>query len=447
MASGISPTRHCFFYEHMYSTIDQHNYNLNQLAYDVLARVGWRDGQTIKLQREYNEKDNMRSFYNEFGTISGAPFSYFNDEHPLLTTENLFSIAPDFRNSVSDAADDKEVSEAFTAWLKEKTIAYICKAIREFVNSKITSREHRTILESTDVFPGATRTTEVFNAATSPLYNYLFGFEIVPARQSESLVINIDHISLNVDARKGKLGYYGWITDWKQAMVAEVIDSAGNVVYTVDSNYGVNTQTPISLPNNNGSYYVVFRFPENSRITGEYPIFVKRRDWSKGPCETCSPSEGRAWRTMSKFVEIHPFICSEEGQYDPETGRYVFSPSLIKYDYTTNFGIEAKISVMCDLSIFIKRNIDMFIPYIMKSVAIDFLREMAYNPNTRTNRNSINASKTEILYELDGDSSSMKKSGLIYKLEEYLKALRIDTTGIDRICLPCKNNGVKYRTV
>ena len=75
------------------------------------------------------------------------------------------------------------------------------------------------------------------------------------------------------------------------------------------------------------------------------------------------------------------------------------------------------------------------------------LCEFAYNANVRTNRHSINASRIDILYEIDGDSSSMKKSGLGYQLELAYKALKVNTDGIDRICLPCRNNGVKYRTI
>lgn len=75
------------------------------------------------------------------------------------------------------------------------------------------------------------------------------------------------------------------------------------------------------------------------------------------------------------------------------------------------------------------------------------LREFAYNANVRTNRNSINASKLDILYEIDGDSSSLKKSGLSYQLEVAMNATKLSTEGLDRVCMPCKNNGIKYRTV
>jgi len=84
---------------------------------------------------------------------------------------------------------------------------------------------------------------------------------------------------------------------------------------------------------------------------------------------------------------------------------------------------------------------------ISKQGALDMLREFAYNASVRTNRHSVNASRVDILYELDGDSSSMKKSGLSHELNLAFDALRLNTSGIDRVCLPCNNNGIKYRTI
>ena len=75
------------------------------------------------------------------------------------------------------------------------------------------------------------------------------------------------------------------------------------------------------------------------------------------------------------------------------------------------------------------------------------LREVADNANCRKNTRSIKAARLDILYEVDGDASSMKKSGLSYQLDMAFKAINISTQGMDRVCLPCKNNGIKYRTV
>ena len=66
------------------------------------------------------------------------------------------------------------------------------------------------------------------------------------------------------------------------------------------------------------------------------------------------------------------------------------------------------------------------------------------NPDVRVNRNQSNVSRMDILYELDGNSDSQRPGGLGYELRKAYEALRLDTAGIDRICLPCRNNGVRY---
>ena len=106
-----------------------------------------------------------------------------------------------------------------------------------------------------------------------------------------------------------------------------------------------------------------------------------------------------------------------------------------------------EVTVACDLTDFIVEQRSLFQDVIAKQVAVDFLKEFAYNANVRTNRHSINVSRLDLMYEIDGDSSSMKKSGLSYQLDLAFKALEISTKGADRVCLPCKNNGVKYRVV
>ena len=62
------------------------------------------------------------------------------------------------------------------------------------------------------------------------------------------------------------------------------------------------------------------------------------------------------------------------------------------------------------------------------------------------NRNQVNVTRDEILYELDGAPQG-RQSGLGYELKQAFKALSLDTRGLDRICLQCNNNGVRYRTV
>ena len=192
-----------------------------------------------------------------------------------------------------------------------------------------------------------------------------------------------------------------------------------------------------------GSWYIGYLqsdLPENSQAIN------RDRDWSTQPCKGCSRQEFLAWQAWSKYIEVHPFYV-DENQLLGEDEQMYFDPEIMNFTYDANYGINLDVSVYCDLTDFIIKQKQLFQDVIAKQVAVDFLREFAYNPNVRTNRRSINASRTDILYELDGDSSSMKHSGLNYELDLALKALNFSTQGLDRVCLPCVNHGLKYRTV
>ena len=210
--------------------------------------------------------------------------------------------------------------------------------------------------------------------------------------------------------------------------------------------------TDIFLPYENenidagGSWYICYL---QTDLPNDSQAIRKNRDWSKGPCNECSRHEYEAWRIWSKYIEIHPFYVNEEfvQKIDNTNQIQLWDVKNNLYDYTNNYGINLDITVACDITDFIIEQRFMFQDYIHKSVAADLLREFAYNPNVRTNRHSINASRPDILYEIDGESSSMKQSGLSYQLQMSLKALQISTSGIDRVCLPCSNNGLKYRVV
>ena len=70
---------------------------------------------------------------------------------------------------------------------------------------------------------------------------------------------------------------------------------------------------------------------------------------------------------------------------------------------------------------------------------------MAMNPDVRVNREQLNVDRQDILYEIDGNTQG-RVSGLGEELRKAYEALKINTQGLDRICLKCNNHGVKYTT-
>ena len=433
---------------------------IQEIQEGLLHLIGWR--------QSYDANDDVIS---EALTQSESGL-YYQDVHPLLTLQNLQCIAPDFSNisypehsteetyakGVVVKADGKHykskkavpenilITDAeywietnpFSEWLETKTKACITKAINCYVNERVKKGTYKTLCEKKTLFDGTGRIYDTIKNKSN-----LVGFEIVPIR-AKGVSTKINRIGLQFS----EPGDYTILI-----MHSSMMEPYYQETFTKRIGNNIEWFTPsqdLYLPYENdqidagGSWYICYLqsdLPENSIA------IRKSRDWSEGPCNECSRHEYETWLIWSKYLEIHPFYIGEEFVSKVDKQVQLWDVEKNTYDYSTNYGLNLDITVACDITDFIVEQKMMFTDYLGKSLAIDFLREFAYNPNVRTNRHSINASRPDILYEIDGDSSSMKKSGLSYQLELASKAIQVSTEGIDRVCLPCVNHGIKYRTV
>lgn len=432
---------------------------IKDLNEQLLHLVGWQqsyDTSEVKLSDNITQSE------------SGM---YFQQVHPLLTLPNLMSIAPDFKNtnfpehdanssykegvvvtledkyykSIKDVPVNTEITNdeywietnLFSEWLEDKTKASIIKLINKFINMKLADKASKSLIENKTLFDGTGRLT---NLATNR--NRFVGFEVDTVR-SKGVTVKINKIGLQF-TRPGKYKVYILHSSCDTPIYSFEFEKLKS-----NSIEWFKPKEDILLPYESqeidagGSWYIGYlqsNLPENSQAIN------RDRDWSTQPCKGCSRQEFLAWQAWSKYIEIHPFYV-DENQLLGEDEQMYFDPEIMNFTYDANYGINLDVSVYCDLTDFIIKQKQLFQDVIAKQVAVDFLREFAYNPNVRTNRRSINASRTDILYELDGDSSSMKHSGLNYELDLALKALNFSTQGLDRVCLPCVNHGLKYRTV
>lgn len=393
---------------------------------------------------------------------------YFQQVHPLLTLQNISSIAPDFKNIVySEYSNEKHYDKGsivkydgnlykslqqttgnlptdqefwsetnqLSEWLEGKTKASIQKAIVRYCNEKIAKGTYRTLCENRTLFDGTGRLTDIIANK-----NNLVGFEIVPIR-SKGVTTRINRIGIQTDGvGEIKLFLYHSSTELPVKVITVNKTSKGFQWFVIPDLY---LPYESEETESGGSWYLMY---EQSKL-GNMHAIRKDKDWSKEPCNSCSRREMQAWMAWSKYLEIHPFKISEESLQYEEDKPLLWGIENNMYTYDNNYGLNLDVSVNCDITDFIIEQRMLFQDVIAKQVAVDMLREFAYNPNVRTNRHSINASRVDILYEIDGDSSSMKKSGLSYQLDLSFKAIELSTEGIDRVCLPCKNNGIRYLTV
>ena len=431
----------------------------NYIQDKLLHLIGW--------EQNYDTSDLKIS---DALTVSESGL-YFQQIHPLLTLQNMSCIAPDFNNiTFPEYNSEKEYSKGnvvdyqgtqykalqkaqgkqpdieseywvetnpFSEWLESKTKASIQKAIARYCNEKTVEGTNKPLCESRTLFDGTGRLVDTVKNKKN-----LVGFEIIPVR-AKGVTTKINKICLQF-TKAGEYTLYLMHSSMdapvKIIKLNKIRDNSAEW-FTVDDLY-----LPYQSEDNDagGSWYLCYfqsELPEGSQA------IRKNKDWSKEPCGSCSRRELLAWMAWSKYLEIHPFFVNEELINTEDESLHLWDVENNQYTYDNNYGLNLEVTVSCDITDFIVEQRMMFQDVIAKQVAVDMLREFAYNSNVRTNRHSINASRLDILYEVDGDSSSMKKSGLSYQLDMAFKAIKLSTSGIDRVCLPCRNNGIKYRTV
>ena len=298
-------------------------------------------------------------------------------------------------------------------------------------------KEFRTLLERRTFFDGAGRIK-----ATLMNAHKLVGFEIVPVR-SMGVTTKIERIGLQMTGAVGKVRMYLFHSSQTDPIKTFDLD------FTVkNGGFQWFNLTDCYLPyisdgiNSGGSWFLCYNQDELPQ--GMEAINVSK-DWSREPCGTCNIGSVETWREITKYMQVTPFMVGASETFEQYPELWDIAETM--YTNTQNYGLNCEITVGCDLTDFIISQRNMFASVIQKQVASMALRTMAMNPNVRVNRNQSNVNRSDVLFELVGNTDSRHQTGIDYELKQAYKALNFDTKGIDRICLSCNNHGVKYRTV
>ena len=395
---------------------------------------------------------------------------YYNDAHPLLTYENIKGIMPTEyinryptydatalykKNDKVRKGDDvyraKENSQGYdpaanpTYWEKWNMVsdfiegltrAQINTFVQEFLTMKSMQKESKTLLERRTFFDGAGRLN-----ASLPNGGFLVGMEITPVR-SMGVTAKIERIGLQMVGGTGDVHIYLFHSSQPYPIYDEV--------FSYTNNGGFQWFKPAEdwyMPYMNdgtdagGSWYLLYN--QDQLPQGMEGVNVSK-DWSREPCSTCNIGSLQAWRELTKYLQISPFKIGAPSTFDEQPT--MFDVQDIIYTNTSNYGLNVEVSVGCDLTGFLIEQRNIFATALQKQVAVNVLRILAMNPDVRVNRYQSNVSKQDIIDEIEG-SITRKTYGIGQDLQRAMKAIDIDTRGIDRICLTCLPVGVKYRTV
>lgn len=449
-------------------------YRLKDIQDALLHVCGW--------EQSYNPDEAIANKMTK--SESGLTF---NGAHPLCTMNNVLSMMPDnfilqypAWNAIAEYRVGKKVRHNGLVWIcnqdntnvepiksdfnqdynndfggpsagawvlynivsdyvERLTRNGISTAIQRFVQEKQLRNETKTLLERRTFFDGAARLKATIDPSAK-----IVGFEIVPVR-GMGVTVRINRIGLQMVGATGSIRLY--LFHSSQVAPMRVID-----VNFTNTNGGFQwvsfDNDPIYLPyisggnDAGGSWFLCYN--QNDLPQGMEALNVSK-DWSREPCGTCNIGSVESWRELTKYLQVSPFCihAPEDFAQYPE----MFDIANVAYTNTQNYGLNCEISVECDLTDFIISQRHVFASVIQKQVAADMLRTLALNPDVRVNRNQSNASKMDILYEIDGNTNGNRPGGLGHDLAMAYRALEVDTRGIDRVCLSCNNHGVRYRTV
>lgn len=434
-------------------------YRLKEIQDALIKVVGWE--QNI---------DPSKEIYPELTESESG--LYFQGAHPLMTLNNVESIMPDDWNlqyptwSIStpylkgnkvknlnvvyiaknnnigseptENSTDWIVYNTLSDYLERETRKGISTVVQNFIQIKQLNEETKDLMQRSTLFDTSGRINNVTSNNSR-----LVGFEIDPVR-SMGVTTKLEKIGLQMKGGSGGmikiyLFHSSQVNPIKTVDI-EILNPNGSFQwFKLDDFY----LPYISDGNNSGGLWFVCYNQDDLPLNME-AINVSR-DWSSEPCGGCNSGDIYKWKEVTKYVKVSPFMTNAPTTF--ESFPEFWDIGQMIYTNTQNYGLNIEMTVGCDLTDFIISQKQMFQTVIQKQISVIMLRSMAMNPEVRVNRNQSNVSSNTILYELDGDSQGTHPRGLGYELKKAYEALSLDTKGLDRFCLKCKNGGVKYGTV
>lgn len=426
---------------------------LSDIDAALLPVVGW--------EQSYNPAEEIDSELTQ--SESGLTFQ---GAHPLVTLENMSAVMPDdwgFQYPAWSAqqqyAAGVKVSHATGYWiavnpnagsepeegnpdwkpynilsdfLRRLTLNGIHTAVQTFLQGKQIARETRSLVERRTFFDGAARLKSTIDNS-----HRIVGIEIVPVR-AMGVTTKIERIGLQMTGGTGAVKLYLFHSSQAEPVKTAVLNytnTAGAFQwFTLEDFY-----LPYIGPDTDAGGAWFLCYSQDELPEGMEALSVAK-DWSAEPCQTCLGGSIEGWKQITKYLQLSPFAVRE-----PDWDGQMFDIGRIAYTNTRNYGLNAEITIGCDLTDFIIEQRAQFANVIQQQVAVNALRTLAMNPDARVNRHQVNATRDAILYEVDGNPQG-RASGLAYTLAQSYKALAIDTQRLDRICLCENNHGVKYRT-
>jgi hypothetical protein len=411
-------------------------FNSNTVKSALITLIGWR------------KSNDPTATNNPMGDLlTASSGQYYNDQHPLLTTKNLKAIADSFdaytysaysagttynKGDIVTSSGNYFVSEVnantgnavnltaywrqtnpYNEWLRNKTLAASIETVNDWLGLKFKKGTAANLLKRSQVLdaPG-TKSETVGDTARYVCWS------IVPTPHLDK-VVTIDRISIQMENSESTV-----ISLYKNG-AATAIDT---LTITGDGTSDV-IWAECGWELERGNFYY---------------IAIDRNSIDAVPINALAGMSlqaipGNRFPGVLPYAEVGAFEHAGPG----ESGWDDVNDILTNQN---NYGYNLQLSVKCDYTNLIVDQKNLFLNAIAKRVAMSMLRELAYNPSAKINREAGNIDLKTILYEIDGDSQG-RKSGIGLQYEQALNNITFDTRTLSRVCLPCSGNKIHIGSV
>jgi hypothetical protein len=392
--------------------------------------------------------------------------SYFDDFHPILHTDTLTKIGPNFaaenyaawsalttystgnrvlysgiawqskadvnlNNAPAASAWWKTV---FSAWLNEKINASIANLANKLQTEKKLNLSTKSLLSNTQLFTGASGRDTITNSGR------LVGFEIDP-RKINNIKVVLNYLGVQFSAVQTGFNIYLYHSSRKGAVASMNITTTTAYKFEwkalTAGSFDLNFVDFTNNIDSGGKWYIAY-FEDD--IVGS--AIEKKYDFEYGPCNGCSNTrdEYRIYNLWNKYVDIMPFYFDAtdlDGTNLPDIENINYTP-------TTNYGLNLSLSVNTDITNIMLHNKHILTYPLGLQFAFDMLSWVVFNPTMRVNPERVNMSEQAILYERDGDANT---EGLKKRLADAISALAEDLSRLSTALPDNKPSKVRYGAI
>lgn len=347
-------------------------------------------------------------------SVSGQ---YWDDFHPLLNPDTIFSTAPQWAN--------------FSTWLGQKIDSSISLLFNRLATNKKLQGSTKSLFDNKQLFTGVGKITDQVAKSSR-----LVGLAISP-KIINNIQVTINQIGLQLTSAQPGLPIYLWHSSRVVTVDSQVLVTSGTNYFDWQSlNWNLDYVNYANDIDSGGRWYIGYY---EADLTGN--AIRKTYDFYAGPCVTCRGTEidRTIYDLWSRYVNVMPFYV-EAGKF---TGQNLPSVENMIFDETNNFGLNLALTVKPEMTELITSNLQLITYPLGLQFANDMLEWMLFNPGTRINPQQENA-RSAIAYALDG---SENKKGIREDLKSAIDALAVDLSGVSAALPQNRPSGISIGVI